>query len=114
VQVDAAALQHGPVTLARAGSGTDEWNIELVPVGGGRAVVREATRGLRSRPFELGDHDVFDVMLANNGFANVLRGEHELWAKPYDGPTTDFAAGDDVRNLSVPTSLCRRVLRSLT
>ena len=96
------------------GSGADEWTIQLVPLGNGRAVVREESRGLRSRPFELGDDDVFDVMLANNGFVNVLRGDHELWAKPYDGPTEGFAAGDDVRSLPVPTSLCQRVLRSVS
>jgi hypothetical protein len=113
VRVDARALENGPVTLARAGSGTDAWNVELVPLGNGRAVVREESRGLRSRTFDIGDDDVFDVMLANSGYANVVRGDHQLWAKPYDGPTEGFAAGDDVRNLPVPTSLCRRVLRSV-
>jgi hypothetical protein len=112
VQVQARALQGSPVTLVRVGSGADEWNVELVPVGDGRAVVREESRGLRSRPFELGDHDVFDVMLANRGFVNVVRGDHELFAEPYDGPTEGFAAGDAVRNLPVSTSLCRRILRS--
>ena len=99
--------------LVRVGSGADEWNIQLVPLGNGRARVRDEARGLRSRPFELGDDDVFDVMLANNGFVNVLRGDYELWAKPYDGPTEGFAAGDDVRNIPVPTSLCERVRHSL-
>jgi len=113
VRVDGSDLQHGPVTLATAGSGPDQWTVELVPVGDGRAVVREETRGRRSRPFEVGEHDVFEVMLANRGFANVFRGDYELWATPYDGPTSGFAAGDDVQNLPVSTSLCRRVLRSL-
>jgi hypothetical protein len=113
VQVDADARERGPVTLATAGSGPDAWTIELVPVGDGRAVVREESRGLRSRPFDLGDHDVFDVTLANRGFVNVVRGDHELFAEPYDGPTEGFAAGDEVRNLPVSTSLCRRILRSL-
>ena len=53
------------------------------------------------------------MTLANSGFVNVVRGDHELFAEPYDGPTEGFEAGDDVSNLPVSTSLCRRVLRSL-
>ena len=114
VQVDARSLRDGPVTVVRAGSGADEWNVELAAAGEGRAVARVESRGLQSRPFDIGDDDVFEVLLANDGFLNVLRGDYELWAKPYDGPTEGFAAGDDVRNLPVPTSLCRRVVRSIT
>jgi hypothetical protein len=113
VRVDARDLQNGPVTLASAGAGPGAWTFELVPVGDGRAVVREESRGRRSFPFELGNDDVFDVLLANQGYANVVRGDHELWATQYDGPTSDFAAGDDVQNLPVATSLCRRIVRSL-
>jgi hypothetical protein len=110
VRVDARDLENGPVTLASAGSGADAWTIQLVAVGDGRAIVREESRGLRSRPFELGDRDVFDVLLANQGYANVVRGDHELWAEPYNGPTEGFVAGDAVQNLPVPTSLCRRIV----
>jgi hypothetical protein len=114
VQVDGRALQSGPITLVRAGSGADEWTVELVPVGDGRAALVERARDLRSRSFAIGGDDVFDIVFdPGEGWLTVYRGDYELWTTPYHGQTADFAASDEVRNLPVPTSLCRRVLRSL-
>ena len=114
VRVDADALQRGPVALAHAGAGAEQWNIELAPIGDGRAVLRETTRNRRSPAFDLGDDDEFDIVFSRDeGWATITRGDYELWATPYGDPTTEFVVGEDVQNLPVPTSLCRRVLRSL-
>jgi len=113
VRVDRRDLDRGPVTLATAGSGADEWKLELDAAGRDRArlVVRAHDRS--SPPFDVGPDDVFDVVYApNEGWLTITRADYQLWTTPYGEPTTDFAPGDGVRNLPVPTSLCRRVLRA--
>jgi hypothetical protein len=114
VRVDASALHQGPVALAHAGTGDDLWTVELAPAGDGRAELRETSHHRHSPTFEVGEDDVFDIVFSpDEGWITITRGDYELWATPYGDPTTEFVAGDDVQNVAVPTSLCRRVLRSV-
>jgi hypothetical protein len=113
VTVDEGTLRvGGPITLVRSGSGADQRTVVLERTDSGHGFVREEHDGQRSKSFGLGDGTAtYELVLDPRlHLLTVQRGDREVWSTSYDGPDGGFEAGADVRNLEVPTSVCRRAL----